>query len=116
MQQALTDASVDYIKLSGVLDAENSSNLQRKMDVALSQSQGSLLVADMGDVESIDSDGLMVLVAILNQAQEQGKSFALKDVPAPVQIVLEVTKLDQVFDIVDSVIAPEPESPVAVAA
>lgn len=116
MKQALTNASNDCIQLSGVLDAQNASSLQQELETALSQGRGSVLVADMSNVESIDSDGLMVLLSVLNRAQEQGKSFALTGVTPPVQIVLEVTKLAQVVDIVDDAMVPQPEQPIAVAA
>ncbi len=116
MQQAQNNIGIDCIKLSGVLDAQNSGRLQRELETALAQSQGTLFVADMSEVESIDSDGLIVLLSALNFAQKHGKSFALKGITPSAQIVLEVTKLDQVFDVVDDVIAPQPDQPIAVAA
>ncbi len=55
----------------------------------------------MGQVESIDSAGLMVLVSALSMAQRLNKRLSLCSVSHSVRMIFELTQLDKVFEIFD---------------
>jgi anti-anti-sigma factor len=116
MNKQLLNSGVECIKLSGHLNSLNADELQQSLEEVLSSSQCSTLVADMADVESLDSTGLMVLVAVLNKAHEHGKAFALSNIPQPIQIILELTQFDQVVEVVDDIVAQPQEAPLAAVA
>jgi len=116
MQQVLANPNVDCVKLSGHFNASNSETLQSDLQQRLLASHCSVMVLDMSDVESLDSDALMALVTVLNLAQEHGKSFALAGISPAVQIILEMTKLDQAFEVRDDLLQVQPVTPVALAA
>ncbi|MEM9450614.1 MAG: STAS domain-containing protein [Cyanobacteria bacterium P01_E01_bin.6] len=104
MKKVLQKPSVDYVKLSGHINDLNAEELQQDLMQRLVNSRCSVVVADMSGVESLDSGGLMALVSVLHSAHESGKSFALANVPQSIQIILELSQLDQAFDFVDDVL------------
>lgn len=116
MQQVLINSDVDCIKLSGDLSASNAENLQNELRRVLLQRRCPFLVADMTDVESLDSAGLMALVATLNLAQEHGKSFVLAGISPSIQIIFELTKLDQAFEVRDDLLLANSTNLIALAA
>jgi anti-sigma B factor antagonist len=87
------------IYLEGALNAENAVKLQRQLNsVALSNQYSSVLV-NLERVEQIDSAGLMALISGFKLARRANKRFCLCSVSRPVQIILELTRLDQVLEI-----------------
>ena len=72
---------------------------------------GSLhLVTDLRRVPQIDSTGVRAVVRGYTTAQRLGGSFKLASPPATVRMVLQVTKLDTVLPIFDSVEAATVEA------
>ncbi|MEB3210708.1 MAG: STAS domain-containing protein [Leptolyngbyaceae bacterium] len=116
MEKKLLNSGVEYVSLSGHLNGLNAEKHQQSLEQLLEGAHCSTLVADMAAVESMDSAGLMALVSVLNTAQECGKTFALTNVPQPIQIILELSKFDQVVDVVDGVIQPKVKPEPAIAA
>ena len=116
MHQVLTTSNVDFVKFSGHINASSSEELQIELQQKLAKSPCSLLVADMSDVESLDSSGLMALVSALYVAQKHGKSFALAGISPSLQIIFELTKLDQAFEIRDDLLQIQAQPPIALAA
>lgn len=60
------------------------------------------LVLDITDVAFMDSTGLKVMVTIQRRAELAGGSFAVVGASRPVQRMLSLTGLDQVFTLHDS--------------
>lgn len=54
---------------------------------------------DFADVTFIDSSGLGALVRVRNEATRQGKTLSLVDVGRATQRLLEITGLQEAFDI-----------------
>lgn len=57
------------------------------------------LVLDLGGVEFVDSSGLGALLGIKKQQDRAGGSLVLARVSTSVARVIEITKMDRVFDL-----------------
>jgi anti-sigma B factor antagonist len=69
------------------------------------------VVVDLSEVTFLDSTGLGVLVAGWKRCQESGASLELVVTRPQVRKVLEITSLDGVFTIFDSIDEAFPDSP-----
>jgi anti-anti-sigma factor len=91
------------IQLESSLTASTVMQFHQTLHAALlSSPQHCHLVMDMQQVEQIDCAGLMALVAAFKLAIKFNKHLFLCSVSRPVQMVLELTQLDQVFLILES--------------
>jgi anti-sigma B factor antagonist len=90
---------VSVIRPQGHVNAASATELQRQLNQVLLSAETTSVQVDMSQVESLDSAGLMVLVAGLSVAQRLDKSFSLCSVSASIRIIFELTQLDRVFDI-----------------
>lgn len=89
------------LRPSGHINASTAIAFKLQLSELLASEQYTALLLDMSAVESLDSAGLMALVAALNQAQQSGKRFGLCQVPPSIQIIFELTQLDQAFHSID---------------
>lgn len=85
----------------GSLHSENVTTFQHQLNAAILSEEHSSLLVDMAQVESIDSDGLMALVAALSTSQRLNKRLSLCSVSHSVRIIFELTQLDRAFEILD---------------
>ncbi len=99
MQVALKSPKITVIHFHGCLNATNALELERDMATVLSQDDISTLEVDLNAVESLDSAGLMALVSTFKLAGKLRKSFRLCSVSPALRIIFELTKLDEVFEI-----------------
>lgn len=102
MHSTLVQARMTVVQPSGHINAENAAALKHQLVEVVSSEQCASLLVDMGEVESLDSAGLMVFVSMLTLAQRLGKQFGLVSISPSVRIVFELTQLDRVFEILDS--------------
>lgn len=58
---------------------------------------------DLADVRAIDSSGVGFLVKLQKRANDYGREVMLVNPNQEVQMFLELTKIDQVFQIVDNI-------------
>lgn len=86
----------------GSLNAANAAEFQQDLTTALQDSHTQALIVNLGQIESLDSAGLMALVSSLKLAQKLGCVMSLCSVPPAIKIIFELTQLDQVFEILDS--------------
>ncbi len=68
-------------------------------DAVKSQSQVRTVVLDLAQVNTIDAAGLGVMLELREQTQSKGIGFKLMNVTRLVSRVLEVTRLDSVFEV-----------------
>jgi anti-anti-sigma factor len=68
-----------------------------------SQSDVSTVVLDLARVSTVDASGLGVMLELREQIQAKGIGFKLMNVSKLVGRVLEVTRLDSVFEITSGV-------------
>ena len=89
------------LHLTGEVDLHNSPEVRRCLLEILDQ--GYPVIVDFSDLKYIDSSGMATLVEGLNIANKKNLSLTIAGANgAPLQ-VLELTRLNQVFSIVDSV-------------
>ena len=67
-------------------------------DAVLAQRKVSVVVLDLARVSMIDAGGLSLLLELRKQTESSGIEFRLKNVTKLVRQVLEITRLDTVFD------------------
>ena len=67
------------------------------------QSGVSVVVLDLAQVSTVDAGGLGVMLALREQAQSKGIGFKLMNVSKLVGRVLEITRLDSVFEVTSGV-------------
>lgn len=93
------NAQLPILEPQGCINRSTAKGFEAEVLATLAQNHPSALVIDMSQVESLDSHGLMALVSSLNAAQRRNCALMLCRVPPGVRIILEVSQLDQVFDI-----------------
>lgn len=109
MQTILAYPKITVARPQGTLNASNAVEFQRQIIAAVAQERQNIFVVDMEQVEALDSAGLMALVSGLRLAQALKQRFSLCSVCASIRMILELTQLDQVFEIFESVAALEAE-------
>jgi anti-anti-sigma factor len=68
-----------------------------------SQSDVSTVVLDLAQVSTVDAGGLGVMLELRQQAEARGIGFKLMNVSQLVGRVLEITRLDSVFEVTSGV-------------
>ena len=61
------------------------------------------VVLDLAGVSMIDAHGLGVMLQLREQASARGMHFSVMNVGKPLKMVLEITRLDTVFEICDGI-------------
>jgi len=107
MQTIIACPHSSVIRLSGSLNAANAREFQHQVKTVVGQEQRTSLLVDMEQVESLDSAGLMALVYGLRLAQALNLRFSLCAVSPSVRIIFELTQLDRVFEMFESIAAFE---------
>jgi anti-sigma B factor antagonist len=90
--------SCPVLKVAGEVDIQTSPVLHDHLTRVLDEGHTSVIV-DLTDVTFLDSTGLSVLIAGLKRCQGSGGSLRVASPQPNVRRVLEVTGLDDVFDL-----------------
>ncbi len=93
----IEQVSDSELKFGGRFDASQA----EKATAGLSGYQKTITI-DMSDLDYISSMGLSVLVQTYKRLNEKGEGLRLTNLNSHVRDVFKFTRLDQVFDIVDS--------------
>ena len=102
MQSVLAQSLMTVVQPCGHLNASNAAGLQQQLVSAVSSQRSSTVLVDMGQVESLDSAGLMALVSALTLSQRLDQRFGLCCVSPSIRIIFELTQLDRVFEIFEN--------------
>jgi anti-sigma B factor antagonist len=97
--KTLSDPKLTVIRPQSCLNATNAEEFERDMSVALAEDTNTIVLVDLGLVESLDSVGLMSLVSAIKRAESLGKSFRVSSVSSTIRIIFELTQLDRVLKI-----------------
>ncbi|MBT3306641.1 MAG: STAS domain-containing protein [Alphaproteobacteria bacterium] len=89
------------VALSGDVDLKYSPDLREILLDAAGKAGG--IVVDMSGVMMIDSSGVASLLEAFQMARKRGKGFSLASVGSSVNKVLNLARLETVFDIYDDV-------------
>lgn len=90
------------VSISGELDALAASQLDSYLTQLVAE-RPALLVADLTSVDFLDSTGLGVLIKSLTSQRENNGDLAVVAPPGRVRKVLDITGMDQVMNVADSV-------------
>jgi anti-anti-sigma factor len=93
--------SVPVIQPLKQLDSQSGMALQHQLMKTLLATSPEVCVIDMTHVEAVDSFGLHSLAAALRVAYESKCQLVLSSVQPCVRLVLEISQLDQVFEILE---------------
>lgn len=85
------------IYINGEVDLSNSAELRKTILGALKTTP--TVKVDLSGVEYIDSSGIASMVEGLQFANSNGRTFSLTNPSDQVRSILELARLDQVFDI-----------------
>ena len=94
------DAAV--VEAAGEIDLNASPDFQQEL-LALLDRRPTALVVDLSDVPYMDSSGVASLVKVLSRARTADIRLALAALTPRVRSVLEITRLDTVFELHDTV-------------
>src|ERR1700719_1073427 len=97
----------NVLQLEGEIDLHVSPEVAESVRTMVAK-KPRVLVVDLAKVTYLDSSGLAVLIEGMQNVQEYGGKFALAGVQESVKHILEIARLDQVFQIypdVDSALA-----------
>jgi len=98
---------LNVLPLEGEIDLHVSPEVAASLRTMIAKKPKNLVV-DLSRVTYMDSSGLAVLIEGMQKVQEYGGKFALAGVQESVTHILEIARLDQVFQIfpdVDSALA-----------
>ncbi len=91
----------NVLHLTGEVDLSNSSEVRKRLLELLEENKG--VIVDFSELDYIDSSGMATLVEGLNLAKKKSLALVIAAANgAPLQ-VLELTRLNQVFTLFDSV-------------
>ncbi len=85
--------------LQGEIDLNTAPDIERDGNCALTQPNVTTLAIDLHSVTFIDSTGIGALIRLRLAADKEAKNLVLVHPSSPVQRVLQVTALDDVFTI-----------------
>jgi anti-sigma B factor antagonist len=96
------DGGVPVIKLEGEVDVYTAPQLKQQM-ITLLEAGTKQIVVDLTNVEYFDSTALGVLIGGLKRMRERDGNLSLVCPNARIRRVFEITGLDKIFDIYNSV-------------
>ncbi len=97
------EGEIAVVTLKGDIDLEHSSRMRQSLLGVLGDARG--IIVDLAGVTMIDSSGVASLLEGIQEARKKGKDFILAAPGDPVMRVLNLARLDMVFQIADDVTA-----------
>jgi anti-sigma B factor antagonist len=100
--EARTDrlGTMTVVALTGDLDIASEADAVAALDAAIGDG-GGVLVADLRELAFLDSTGVRVLLAADLHAKDRGVRFGVARSDGMVRRLLEVTRIEQRFPVVD---------------
>lgn len=99
--ELLTVSETVIMNVKGRLDRSNQGSFAEKAYRALAEQP--YLIINLGQTDFLDSSAIGTLVALCKQAREKGGNLWLTNLPATIQQVISLLRLDQFFAICSSV-------------
>lgn len=91
-------SEIKVFRPSDILDSLNGAELRREVNDAIAAGAKTILI-DCQDVTFMDSSGLGALVMILKNVREAEGKLALCSIIDQIQMLLELTSMDNVFQV-----------------
>lgn len=92
------DSKITVIQASGLIDSISGNQLRRDASDAIASGAKTILI-DCEKATFMDSSGLGALVMILKTVREAGGRLSLCSITDQIQMVLELTSMDSLFEI-----------------
>jgi anti-sigma B factor antagonist len=89
---------IKVLEISGSFDIYSATPVRYWLDETLNTAPAQVVI-DLSDVGFIDSTALAILMQSIKRARENGGDIFLCGLQQPVRMVLELTRLDNVFEI-----------------
>lgn len=93
-----TKLKIGTLQPGGILDAMSSKQLFRQVQDLLDLDH-TVILLNCQDLEFVDSSGLGMLVRILKTVEQSDARLCLCSIPEEVQLLLQMTKMEDVFEI-----------------
>jgi anti-sigma B factor antagonist len=93
------EGATAQLALEGELDIASAPQVERELK-RLEAAEPMTLLLDLRRLAFMDSTGLRLIVAADARAREQGRRLVVVRGPAPVQRILQMTRLDERLEIV----------------
>jgi anti-sigma B factor antagonist len=90
--------AIDIVELEGRLVMADAPEARQQLKTIIEQGQGKLIV-DLKGVGFMDSSGLSVLISAYKAMRVKQGNMVLLHLSPPVQSLIELTRLQQVFEI-----------------
>jgi len=91
-------AALRVLEPTGLIDNAGGSELRREV-ADLLEAGIEVILLDLASITFMDSSGLGALVAILQRVRTKNAKLYLCSLNDQLQIIMELTKMDKVFDI-----------------
>jgi len=103
MQTLIAQQPIAVFRPLDHLNAATAGEFRRQLNAAISAPGVVAVAVDLSQVKFLDSAGLMALVSGLKQAKTLNKGFSICSISPGIRMILELSQLDRVFDIFESV-------------
>jgi anti-anti-sigma factor len=90
--------SVRVLEPEGMIDSNGGNQVRREVSDLLDAGVETILI-DFKHITFMDSSGLGAIVATLQQARTKGAKLYLCSLDEQIRIIMELTKMNKVFDI-----------------
>lgn len=91
---------IDIIQLSGRLVMADAPDVRQKL-LAIIDDDHNRVILDLAEVDFMDSIGLSVLISVFKAARVRGGDVLLLNLTPAVRSLIELTRLQQIFEIFD---------------
>jgi len=91
------------VKVNGDVDAYHSATFKQKIIEHMNITDRKFIVLNLGEVSYIDSAGLGSIVSLIKESKKKAKEIVLCCLQPQVKKIFEMTKLDKIIRIVDTV-------------
>ncbi|MFQ5676100.1 MAG: STAS domain-containing protein [bacterium] len=97
-----SENSVSIIQIEGEVDLYSSPDLRKRL-LKITDAKDKAILVDLQKVKYMDSSGVATLVEALQQVSKYGGKLKLANLKDAVKDVFELSRLDKVFDIFESI-------------
>ncbi len=95
------EGGAQIVSFTGDIDLQSSPEVRKVLLAGVEE--GSAVLVDLSGVEYIDSSGVASMVESFQNARKKNQGYVLVSVSEAAMRVLQLARLDKVFDICDSV-------------
>lgn len=92
---------VEVLEVHGTLENQMGKVLLPAVETVAAESSAEIILLDLNNVKFIDSAGLGALVKVLKAIESSGKRLILCGLKSQVSMLLQITRMNSLFEIVE---------------